>query len=346
MQVDKSESKTINQSFNGMLSIAIPLYNKRPFITKTIQSCILACEKASIQFEIVISNNASSDANTEDLDQLASRHKNVRIIHLPHTISVGENWLFALNSCQGQYIKLQLADDPMPEHDLNRVIRTIEEQNSDYAIGLTQPVFESKDFTTKYFDYVNPFRSRISPVLTKAEKARLIFDDMAHSRNPFGDINALTLHQKCLDSLNLGVKTGLPAFTTFPDLAIYLTLFAHHNGSFTDEVTSYFVYNDTSPAVRRQTDSEMTLHGLYSEYEAMLPLYFISSYRLKALTDELSLEEKRLYWQSSQEHIQYLIGLTGPPATGHAHAHNRMSSNESKAERLWKKLQLILRKQR
>jgi glycosyltransferase involved in cell wall biosynthesis len=53
-----------------MLSIAIPLYNKMPFIEKTIQSCIHTCNLYSIEHEVVIVNDGSTDEQTSKILEL------------------------------------------------------------------------------------------------------------------------------------------------------------------------------------------------------------------------------------------------------------------------------------
>lgn len=133
-----------------MPSIAIPLYNKEPFIKKTIESCVIACRLHAIEHEIIITNNASTGATCGEIDTIASMHQNCRIIS--HAILLPETWLFVLNSCKGAYLKLLLADDLMPAYDANKAIELIINSNADYIIGKTQPVFEAKDFKTNYFE--------------------------------------------------------------------------------------------------------------------------------------------------------------------------------------------------
>jgi len=295
-----------------MLSIAIPLYNKKPYVEKAIQSCMNVCIPHSIQFEVVIVNNASTDVSNADLDLLVANYQECKIIHLPRTISLPENWLFALNNCQGTYLKLLLADDLMPEYDLVKAIELIKNGNPDYIIGMTQPVFEAKGFETDYFEHVNAFRRRINPTLTPSEKIAMVLDDIACSSNPFGDIGALMFHRNCLGSLNLGVRAGLPAFTTFPDLDIYLTLFANHCGTYLDEKLSFFVYNETSPAVKRVRNSQSTLHQLYEEYEASMTLHFITAFKFKALTANLSQEQKRSLLSKIYDHSSHLLDCPDP----------------------------------
>jgi glycosyltransferase involved in cell wall biosynthesis len=298
-----------------MLSIAIPLYNKRPYVEKAIESCTNNCILNSIQYEIVITNNASTDVSNAELDLLVRKYQDCRVIHLPRTISLPENWLFALNNCQGTYLKLLLADDLMPTYDLKKAMELIKNGNPDYIVGMTQPVFEAQNFETDYFENVNTFRSRINPALTASEKIAMVSEDIACSSNPFGDIGALMFHRNCLGSLNLGVRAGLPAFTTFPDLDIYLTLFANHCGTHLDETVSLFIYNDTSPAVRRVMYSESIMHQLYEEYEASTPLHFITAFKLKALTGHLSQEQKRILLSKIYDHSSQLLGCSDLPVS-------------------------------
>jgi hypothetical protein len=198
----------------------------------------------------------------------------------------------------------------MPAYNPNKAIELIEDSNTDFVVGMTRPVFEAKDFHTNYFESVNAFRKRINPALTVQEKSAMILEHIAHSCNPFGDIGALIFHRKCLNSLNLGVQAGGLSFTTFPDLDIYLTLFAYHCGAYLGETVSTYVYNDTSPAARRKNDLELQIHGLYAEYEAIMPLYFISAFKLKPLTDPLSLAEKQFLFHTSQRNMSRILGIS------------------------------------
>jgi glycosyltransferase involved in cell wall biosynthesis len=298
-----------------MLSIAIPLYNKKPYIEKAIQSCTKVCMLHSIRYEVVIVNNASTDVSKAELDLLVAKYHECKIIHLTRTISLPENWLFALNNCQGTYLKLLLADDLMPVYNLIKATELIKNGNLDYIIGMTQPVFEAKDFETDYFEHVNAFRRRLNPALTASEKIAMVLEDIACSSNPFGDIGALMFHRNCLGSLNLGVRAGLPAFTTFPDLDIYLTLFANHCGAYLDETVSFFVYNDTSPAVKRVRDKQPALHQLYEEYEASMSLHFITAFKFTALAAYLSQEQKRNLLSKIYDRSSHLLDCSDLPDT-------------------------------
>lgn len=276
-----------------MLSIAIPLYNKFASIEATILSCIRACTDSGVEYEVVVSNNASKDVTPEELDYLASKYSKVRVIHLPQTISAPDNWLFALNCCQGKYLKLQLADDEMPAFDLQHFLEPLEAGLADYVVGKTKAVFKAENFSTVYYDLVNSFRALINPSLSAAEKADLLFNqgNVILSHNPFGDTNALIFHSKCLTVLNYDVINFRPSFTIMPDIDLYLSLFTHHRGAFIDRVVAYFCYYDNSPCVRRANEVGYDFEGLMM-LETLQPLYLISSSKFKPITKHLSNEKK------------------------------------------------------
>ena len=54
-----------NSSFNNF-SIVIPIYNEEDILTESINNILSICERASVDFEIVISENGSTD-NTKNL---------------------------------------------------------------------------------------------------------------------------------------------------------------------------------------------------------------------------------------------------------------------------------------
>ena len=54
-----------NSSFNNF-SIVIPIYNEEDILTESINNILSICERTSVDFEIIISENGSTD-NTKNL---------------------------------------------------------------------------------------------------------------------------------------------------------------------------------------------------------------------------------------------------------------------------------------
>jgi glycosyltransferase involved in cell wall biosynthesis len=293
-----------------MFSIAIPLFNKWSHIEETLDSCVNSCRSSGIDYEIVISNNASSDVTPNDLDIFLSKYPNTRAIHLPQTISGPDNWLFALNSCRGNYLKLLLADDPMPLLQINELLEPLDSNIADYIVGKTEPIFKTESFSTNYFDIANSFRSRIRPGLSQAEKMDLL---VTHGRiidscNPFGDVNALIFHRKCLEALNRDVRSFKPAFTIMPDMDLYMTLFTFYRGIYLEKTIGYFSYHEDSPCVKREKIADYDHDGL-KHHEDMQPLYIISSPKYRLLTQHLASQQKERFLERINEITRSNLGI-------------------------------------
>lgn len=293
-----------------LLSIAIPLYNKAGAIEETVKSCISVCDASDVDFEIVITNNCSTDLTAAHVDTLLGMHSSVRVINLEATISAPENWTYALNCCAGSLLTLQLADDLMPDVDLGHVIQAFSDPACDYVVGRTKPVFVEDCFSTNYFDLVNDFRARIDPSLALHEKINNLMDagliDQAH--NPFGDINALYFRRDCLAILNRAIRVGLPSLGTYPDLDLYLQLFLHCNGCFLDQILSQFYYYPNSAPVECTKSGSRPV--LYQYYDATLPLYILSHPAFDSLRPLLSMAQKQAFLQRIVINTRQLLGDT------------------------------------
>ena len=54
-----------NSSFNNF-SIVIPIYNEEEILAESINNILSICERTSVEYEIIISENGSTD-NTKNL---------------------------------------------------------------------------------------------------------------------------------------------------------------------------------------------------------------------------------------------------------------------------------------
>ena len=73
-----------NSSFNNF-SIVIPIYNEEDILTESINNILSICERTSVDFEIIISENGSTD-NTKNLArEFEQSNSNVILIESDHT---------------------------------------------------------------------------------------------------------------------------------------------------------------------------------------------------------------------------------------------------------------------
>lgn len=227
------------------LSICIPLYNKSNYLKSTLK-CIEEVY-GKFLYEIILVNNCSSDINKSEISLLVSPFKNIRLYHLPATISVQENWGICLSLARGKIVKLQLADDLVPQYDFNKIINLLD--TSDFVVGKTSLLNNSNSQTLNYFHRVNSNRKLLFENTEKPNYDVLIESFMYYNGfNPFGDVNAVFLNNTCVEKIISNIKYYLPVFQNHPDIEIYLTLLINFKGAFINENVSIYNENESSPS--------------------------------------------------------------------------------------------------
>src|SRR5438270_344950 len=91
-----------------LVSIGVPVYNAEPTLRRSLES-LLAQDYSN--FEIVISDNCSSDASLAICRQYAAQHANVRIHVNTRNIGASGNFLKVLSHARGEYFMWAAADD-------------------------------------------------------------------------------------------------------------------------------------------------------------------------------------------------------------------------------------------
>ena len=113
---------------NPKISIAIPTFNRRSLLGKTIDSVL---EQSYPNLEIIISDNCSTDGTSD----LVSAYCDERIIYFRQSENLGMvgNWNFCLEHATGEFFLL-LSDDDMLERD---AIEGLSSAFSDESVALS-----------------------------------------------------------------------------------------------------------------------------------------------------------------------------------------------------------------
>jgi glycosyltransferase involved in cell wall biosynthesis len=90
------------------LSLGVPVFNEEPFLRQALDS-ILA--QTYGDFEIVISDNASTDRTPEIIREYAARDRRIRCFRQSANIGSGNNWTFVAKKARGQWFKWISAND-------------------------------------------------------------------------------------------------------------------------------------------------------------------------------------------------------------------------------------------
>lgn len=238
------------------ISFAIPLYNKAPFIFEVIDSIGSLCSSINIRYEIVVTDNSSSDLSRplSDLLTTSPYHSNIVVYKHPCTISSGDNWMAALALCKGDVVKLQLADDKLLHFDLALLLSKFQaDQGLDYIIGKSLPAFEdgtinleTQNKIKSFFDVANKLRKNLAEANSGSKRLDILFESgFFFGSNPLQDSNSLFLARRHVDMLRGPIMAANSPFFTWADWEIFLKTLLPLNGLFWDEFISEFSYNSS-----------------------------------------------------------------------------------------------------
>lgn len=222
----------------------MPVYNKARLLPRTLASI----QRQNIsELEVVAVDNGSTDGSRQVLESWQDRLE-IKIHSLPRTISLHDNWLLALSLGTREFLKLQLADDVIPDGAVNPLLQHLQScADLGFVLGNTLPIDEagaiiSRGGTCDFWNEVNGIRARMGRARTLQERA----DCLAGMRigwSLFGDANAAIFRANLLPVLRLGVDNSAPAFQAWPEYEIILRLFAAANCAHLDLASSLFSYD-------------------------------------------------------------------------------------------------------
>jgi glycosyltransferase involved in cell wall biosynthesis len=107
------------------VSIAVPVYNCERFVARSLESLL---GQTYGDFELVISDNASTDGTEEICRSFAQRDKRVRYVRRTENIGGPGNFRYVFSLCTGEYHKWSTADDYWDPTYLEKGIAILDSQ--------------------------------------------------------------------------------------------------------------------------------------------------------------------------------------------------------------------------
>jgi len=90
------------------VSVGLPVYNGERHLAEAVQSI---CDQTFADFELIISDNASTDGTAEICEELAGRDTRIRYARQPANIGAIRNWDFVACAARGTFFKWASAND-------------------------------------------------------------------------------------------------------------------------------------------------------------------------------------------------------------------------------------------
>lgn len=106
------------------VSIGVPVYNGETFLPRTLD-CLLA--QTYQDFEIIISDNASTDATEKICREYTKRDSRIRYDRLPNNLGANRNFNRLVALSRGKYFKWAAADDYCLPEFLAVMVRVLDE---------------------------------------------------------------------------------------------------------------------------------------------------------------------------------------------------------------------------
>lgn len=113
------------------LSIGLPVYNGEQYIAQSLEALLAQTYE---NFELIISDNASTDATESICRRYAATDKRIRYVRQPRNIGSSPNHNFVLEQARGELFKWASHDDLYGHDLLLRCVQALDE-NPDVALS-------------------------------------------------------------------------------------------------------------------------------------------------------------------------------------------------------------------
>lgn len=107
------------------VSIGMPIYNGEPYLTQALDSIL---DQTFREFELVVSDNASTDRTPEIVRAYADRDPRVRYHRSPENRGASRNYWHALELSRGRYFRWAAADDVSGPESLERCVEVLDSE--------------------------------------------------------------------------------------------------------------------------------------------------------------------------------------------------------------------------
>lgn len=119
----------------NLLSVVIPAHNEEGCIENTVSLITKELEADSIDYEIVIVNDHSSDKTEQIIKELSSANPCIKYVENQNENGFGYAVATGLNNFEGEYVAVMMADNSDDPKDLVRFYLTAVEGNYDCVFG-------------------------------------------------------------------------------------------------------------------------------------------------------------------------------------------------------------------
>ncbi len=140
------------------VSIGMPVYNGGKYIREALDSLL---GQSHADFELIISDNASTDETESICQQYAAQDSRIRYVRQPVNLGALANFTFVLDKARGGGFMWAAADDKWDPNWISEMLNAMKKTGANAAFGKIQCIDENSQELNHYannlaFEYLGP----------------------------------------------------------------------------------------------------------------------------------------------------------------------------------------------
>jgi len=150
--------------------VGLPVYNGERFVAETLDSLLT---QSFTDYELIISDNASTDGTEEICRRYAATDSRVRYVRQPRNIGCNPNHNFLVREARGEYFKWAAHDDLYGRDLLARCVEALDEHPDVVLSHMDKAVIDETGVILRTYDYT---LATDSPDVTERFRSLVIAD--------------------------------------------------------------------------------------------------------------------------------------------------------------------------
>jgi len=112
-----------SQKIGPKVSVGVPVFNSESFLKRRLESI---CSQTFTDFELIISDNASTDSTSIICQEFEKKDKRIHYIKQKKNMGVWWNYKFVVEQAKGEYFVWAAADDWWKPNFLEKNVKELE----------------------------------------------------------------------------------------------------------------------------------------------------------------------------------------------------------------------------
>ncbi|AIJ20604.1 glycosyltransferase family 2 protein [Amycolatopsis methanolica] len=132
------------------LSIGLPVYNGENYVAEAVDNLLA---QTFADFELIISDNASTDGTQEICEKYASKDERIRYLRQPRNIGAAPNHNFVVQAARGEFFKWAAHDDLFAPELLAKCVQALDRHPEAALAHSYMAIVDERGEVIENYDY-------------------------------------------------------------------------------------------------------------------------------------------------------------------------------------------------